>query len=57
MGDNVLKALEPLRSETKLDVLDAKCDVSYMILSPTAPFIVLWVGKKWPQVYNDLNYK
>ena len=36
--------------EPKLEILDAKSDASYMILTPCFPYIVLWVGRKWPQV-------
>ncbi len=49
-NDQMMKALAPLKEEPKLDLLDAKSDATYVLLTPFSPYIVLWVGKKWPQV-------
>jgi hypothetical protein len=50
----MMNAIAPLKEEPKLDLLDAKSDATYVLLTPFSPYIVLWVGKKWPQVRSSL---
>ena len=45
----MIAALAPLQQEEKLKVLDS-LDAVYVLVSPEAPYVVLWASTKFPQV-------